>query len=78
MSLLTFFRCRVWLPFITRFGTGTIGLLMHTRGLLELVVLNIGLQLGVLSPLAFSMLVVMAIVTTVITVPAVYLLSRAR
>src|SRR5437867_7493853 len=47
-----------------------IGVLMNTRGLMELVILNIGLDLGVLSPALFAMLVVMAIVTTLATTPA--------
>src|SRR5207244_7758370 len=47
-----------------------IGVLMNTRGLMELVILNIGLDLGVLSPALFAMLVVMAIVTPLATTPA--------
>jgi len=46
-----------------------LGWLMNTRGLTELIVLNIGLDLGVISPLLFTMLVVMALVTTVMTSP---------
>ena len=46
-----------------------IGSLMNTRGLMELVVLNIGLDAGVVSPPLFSMMVVMAIVTTMMTPP---------
>jgi Kef-type K+ transport system membrane component KefB len=42
----------------------TLGVLMNTRGLVELIVLNIGLQTGVLSPTLFAMLVIMAVVTT--------------
>ncbi|MBN8641168.1 MAG: cation:proton antiporter [Flavobacteriales bacterium] len=48
----------------------TIGALMNTRGLMELVVLNIGYELGVLSPKIFTMMVIMALVTTVMTGPA--------
>lgn len=48
----------------------TIGALMNTRGLMELVVLNIGYELGVLSPEIFTMMVIMALVTTVMTGPA--------
>lgn len=48
---------------------GAIGVLMNTRGLMELVVLNIGLDLGIISPTVFAMLVVMALVTTVATTP---------
>lgn len=47
-----------------------IGALMNTRGLMELVVLNIGLDLGVLSPQLFAMMVIMALVTTFMTGPA--------
>ena len=54
-----------------------IGILLNTRGLVELVVLNIGLDLGILSPTLFSTMIVMAIVTTVATSPLVTLV-RAR
>jgi nucleotide-binding universal stress UspA family protein len=47
----------------------TIGVLMNTRGLTELVILNVGLAFGVLDSQLFTMLVVMAIVTTVMTEP---------
>lgn len=46
-----------------------IGILMNTRGLMELVVLNIGLDLGVISPTLFTMMVLMALFTTFITTP---------
>ena len=46
-----------------------IGILMNTRGLMELIVLNIGLDLGVISPKLFAMMVIMALVTTFITTP---------
>jgi Kef-type K+ transport system membrane component KefB len=42
---------------------------MNTRGLMELIVLNVGLDLGVISPTLFTMMVVMAIVTTMATTP---------
>jgi hypothetical protein len=48
----------------------TIGALMNTRGLVELVVLNIGYDLGVLTPEIFTMMVVMALITTMMTGPA--------
>lgn len=48
----------------------TIGALMNTRGLMELVVLNIGYDLGVLKPELFAMMVIMALVTTFMTGPA--------
>jgi Kef-type K+ transport system membrane component KefB len=50
-----------------------LGLLMNTRGLMELVVLNVGLDLGIISPALFAMMVLMALATTVATAP---LLSR--
>lgn len=46
-----------------------IGVLMNTRGLMELIVLNIGLDIGVISPTVFTMLVIMALVTTFATTP---------
>ena len=46
-----------------------VGSLMNTRGLVELIVLNLGLDLGILSPRIFAMLVVMALVTTMMTGP---------
>jgi len=54
----------------------TIGVLMNTRGLVELVVLNIGYDLGVLSPQIFAMLVIMALVTTFMTTPILSLINR--
>ena len=51
-----------------------LGVLMNTRGLMELIVLNIGLDLGVISPTLFTMMVVMALVTTLATTPALHLL----
>ena len=46
-----------------------LGILLNTRGLMELVVLNVGLELGILSPALFSLMVVMALVTTGATSP---------
>ena len=46
-----------------------LGIMMNTRALMELIVLNVGLDLGVISPRMFTMLVLMAIVSTVVTVP---------
>ena len=46
-----------------------LGILMNTRGLMQLVILTIGLDLGVISPALFAMLVVMALVTTFMTTP---------
>jgi Kef-type K+ transport system membrane component KefB len=47
-----------------------LGCLLNTRGLVELIVLNLGLDIGLFSPALFSMLVTMALVTTVLTTPA--------
>lgn len=52
-----------------------LGILMNTRGLMELIVLNIGLDLGIISPTLFAVLVLMAIATTVATGPALSLLG---
>ncbi len=46
-----------------------IGALMNSRGLMELIIINIGLQKGIIGPTLFSMLVLMAIVTTVMATP---------
>jgi Kef-type K+ transport system membrane component KefB len=54
-----------------------LGVLMNTRGLMELVVLNVGLDLGVISPRLFTMMVIMAIVTTAMTMPLLDLLRPA-
>jgi Kef-type K+ transport system membrane component KefB len=56
--------------------SAALGVLMNTRGLVELVVLNIGLDLGVISPTLFTMLVVMALVTTFMTSPLLKMLLR--
>jgi Kef-type K+ transport system membrane component KefB len=53
----------------------TIGALMNTRGLMELIVLNIGLELKVLTPAVFTMMVIMALVTTFMTGPALNLIN---
>jgi len=53
----------------------TVGALMNTRGLTELIVLNIGYDLGVLSPELFAMLVIMALITTFMTGPALDLIN---
>ena len=56
----------------------SVGVLMNTRGLVELIVLNLGLDLGILSPELFAMLVIMAVVTTMLTSPALRLLHWRR
>ncbi len=53
-----------------------IGALMNTRGLMELIVLNIGYDLGVLKPEVFSMMVFMALITTFMTAPILDYLER--
>ena len=52
-----------------------LGILMNTRGLMELIVLNLGLDLGVISPTLFAMMVVMALVTTIATTPVLGMLG---
>jgi len=52
-----------------------IGLLMNTRGLVELIVLNIGLSLGILTPTLFTMLVLMALITTFMAGPLLHLMG---
>lgn len=53
----------------------SIGALMNTRGLMELIVLNIGYDLGILKPEIFTMLVFMALATTFMTSPALNLIE---
>jgi nucleotide-binding universal stress UspA family protein len=49
-----------------------VGVLMNTRGLMELVILNIGLQEGVITPAVFAMMVIMALATTALTTPVLH------
>ena len=56
--------------------SAALGTLMNTRGLMELIVLNIGLDLGVISPTLFAMMVLMALATTVATSPMMSLLVK--
>jgi Kef-type K+ transport system membrane component KefB len=51
-----------------------LGILMNTRGLMELVILDIGLDIGVISPALFSMMVIMALFTTFMTTPVLKLI----
>ena len=53
----------------------SLGILMNTRGLMELIVLNIGYDLGILSNEIFTMLVIMAIITTFMTGPSLNILN---
>ena len=55
----------------------SIGALMNTRGLMELVVLNIGFELGILSPEIFSIMVLMALATTFMTGPLLTIFNWA-
>jgi len=55
-----------------------VGVLMNTRGLVELVILNIGLDLGILSQALFSIMVLMALVTTFMTSPLLSWIYPAR
>lgn len=54
----------------------SLGALMNTRGLMELVVLNIGYDLGIITPAMFVVLVLMAIFTTLMTGPFLSLIDR--
>lgn len=54
----------------------SLGVLMNTRGLMELVILNVGLDMGILSPTLFAIMVIMALVTTAMTAPMLTLLQR--
>ncbi|MGZ4962323.1 MAG: cation:proton antiporter domain-containing protein, partial [Limisphaerales bacterium] len=54
-----------------------LGAMMNTRGLVELIVLNVGFDLGILSPRVFTMMVVMALVTTCMTGPLLSLAMRS-
>jgi Kef-type K+ transport system membrane component KefB len=55
-----------------------LGILMNTRGLMELIVLNIGLDLGVISPTLYTMMVLMALVTTIATTPLLGVVLRSE
>src|SRR5262249_22653401 len=59
---------------------GAVGILLNTRGLMELVLLTIGLDAKIISPAVFTMMVLMALITTAITTPllqVVYKTSEA-
>lgn len=55
--------------------SASLGILMNTRGLMELIVLNIGLELHVISPQLFAMMIIMALVTTMATTPILHALK---
>jgi len=58
-------------------SAASLGILMNTRGLMELIVLNVGLDLGVISPKLFTMMVLMALATTMATTPVLRLTMPA-
>ena len=53
-----------------------VGSLMNARGLMELIVMKVGLDIGVIGPRLFTMLLIMAIVTTLMTSPLLSLFAR--
>jgi Kef-type K+ transport system membrane component KefB len=55
--------------------SASLGVLMNTRGLMELIVLNIGLDLNVIPPTLFAMFVIMAVLTTLATTPLLDLIA---
>jgi Kef-type K+ transport system membrane component KefB len=55
-----------------------LGLLMNTRGLMELIALNIGLDMGLISPTVYAMMVLMALATTMATSPLLQRLGLPR
>ena len=56
----------------------TVGTLVNTRGLIELVILNIGLDRKIISPVLFSMMVLMALITTFMTAPLLSVVNPPR
>jgi Kef-type K+ transport system membrane component KefB len=54
----------------------TIGVLMNTRGITEIVILTTGLQLGIISPTVFTVMVLMALITTVMAAPVLTFIKR--
>jgi Kef-type K+ transport system membrane component KefB len=61
---------------LSRRGATMLGVLMNTRGLMELIVLSVGLDLGVVGPKLYALMVLMALATTAITSPALRWLKR--
>jgi Kef-type K+ transport system membrane component KefB len=60
---------------LARRDSASLGVLMNTRGLMELIVLNSGLDLKIISPTLFAMMVLMALVTTIATTPVLHALG---
>lgn len=58
--------------------SAAIGFLLNTRGLVELVILNIGMDAGIITPKLFSMFVIMTVVTTLMTSPSVKWILNTR
>lgn len=56
----------------------SLGVLMNTRGVTELVILDLGLRLGIITTTVYTAMVLMALVTTLMTAPLLALLARAR
>ena len=56
--------------------SASLGILMNTRGLMELIVLNVGLELKIISPELFAMMVIMALATTMMASPVVWSLKE--
>jgi len=67
-----------WLTNMPLREAAGLGTLMNTRGLMELVILNIGLDIKVISPALFSMMVMMALITTFMTTPVLELICPDR
>ena len=67
-----------WPPRISACTALAVGTLMNARGLMELIILNIGLQKGIIQPALFSMMVLMAIVTTLMASPVFELVYGRR
>lgn len=63
-----------WLSGMPPREAAGLGTLMNARGLMELVILDVGLDIGVISPALFSMMIVMALVTTFMTTPVLHLI----
>ena len=67
-----------WLAGMPLREAAGLGTLMNTRGLMELVILNIGLDIKVISPALFSMMVLMALFTTFMTTPVLEIICPDR
>jgi len=67
-----------WLSGMPLREAAGLGTLMNTRGLMELVILNIGLDIKVISPALFSMMVLMALFTTFMTTPVLAIICPDR